>query len=238
MNGLRTYLTQWDISLKDEQIRQFQTYYDLLCEWNSFMNLTAITEKGEVIRKHFTDSLALMHFMQLQDQSLIDLGSGAGFPGIPLMIANPGLRIMLVDSLQKRVRFLDAVISELGLSGITTVCSRVEDLARDPEYREKFDLCTSRAVANLATLSEYSLPFVKTGGFFVPYKSEKTESELEEASYAIRLLGGRTDEVISYLLPDSDLKRTLILIRKTANTPGKFPRRAGTPSKDPIHQKQ
>ena len=238
MNGLRTYLAKWDISLNEEQIRQFQRYYDLLAEWNSFMNLTAITEKNEVILKHFTDSLALMHFMQLQEQSLIDLGSGAGFPGIPLKIANPGLKITLVDSLQKRIRFLDTVILELGLSGITTVCSRAEDLARDPKFREAFDLCTSRAVANLATLSEYSLPFVKTGGFFVPYKSEKTETELEEASYAIRLLGGHTDEVISYLLPDSDLKRTLLLIRKNANTPAKFPRRAGTPSKDPIHQKQ
>lgn len=236
MKRLKEYLSHWDLFPDEEQIRKFQKYYELLVEWNSFMNLTAITEKQEVILKHFVDSLALMHFMKLKDQTLIDLGSGAGFPGIPLKIANPGLKITLVDSLQKRVRFLDTVISELKLTGIRTVCSRVEDLAHQPEFRERFDLCTSRAVANLTTLSEYSLPFVKRDGYFVPYKSEKAEAELSDASYAIKILGGETQDVITYLLPESDLRRALILIRKDCATPNRFPRRAGIPSKDPIHR--
>ncbi len=236
--NLNTYLARWDLFLSEEQILQFQKYADLLVEWNSFVNLTTITDPDEIVVKHFADSLALIHYMDLKDQTLIDLGSGAGFPGIPLKIAVPSLQITLVDSLQKRIKFLDTVISELKLTGITTIHSRAEDLAQDKDYREQFDLCTPRAVANLSTLSEYSLPFVKVGGYFVPYKSEKTDEELTDAAFAIEKLGGETEKVISYELPGTDLHRTLILIRKGNTTPKKYPRKAGTPSKDPLHDKQ
>ena len=198
------------------------------------MNLTAIIEEDEVIDKHFVDSLALGHYMELKDQSLLDLGTGAGFPGIPLKIVYPGLRITLADSQQKRLRFLDTVIRELALDQITTVHGRAEDLANDPNYREQFDLCASRAVANLTTLSEYCLPFVKTGGTFVPYKAEKTEEELTQAGYAISVPGGSLDRVERYMLPGSDLNRTLLFIRKIKKTPGKYPRKAGSPSKEPL----
>lgn len=232
MNRLREYLKQWNITLTDEMILQFQDYYELLCEWNAVMNLTAITEKDEVILKHFVDSLAVGHFMKPEQQTVLDLGTGAGFPGIPLKIVYPGLKITLADSQQKRLRFLDAVIDQLQLSDICTLHGRAEDLARKEAYREQFDLCMSRAVANLTTLSEYCLPFVKKEGFFVSYKSDKIEEELSDAAYAINLLGGKVDRVEVFSLPGSDLNRSLIFISKTGSTPSKYPRKAGTPSKE------
>lgn len=236
MNRINDYLKEWNISLSDRQLQSFETYHALLAEWNSFMNLTAITEKSEVILKHFVDSLALLYYMDLskREYTLIDVGTGAGFPGIPLKIAVPSLQVTLVDSQQKRIRFLDTVIDALKLTGIRTIHSRAEDLGHDDAFRDKFDLCTPRALANLTVLSEYCLPFVKTGGYFIPYKSEKTESELKDAAYALFVLGGEVKEVYSYRLPTSDLNRSLIMIQKKKGTPSKYPRKAGVPSKEPI----
>ena len=236
MNRINDYLKEWNISISDQQLQSFETYHTLLAQWNSFMNLTAITEKGEVILKHFVDSLALLHYMDLskQESTLIDVGTGAGFPGIPLKIAVPSLRVTLVDSQQKRIRFLNTVIDELKLTGICTIHSRAEDLGHDEAFREKFDLCTPRALANLTVLSEYCLPFVKKGGYFIPYKSEKTESEIKDASYALQVLGGEVETVYSYQLPSSDMNRSLIMIRKKKGTPSKYPRKAGVPSKEPL----
>ncbi len=223
------------ITLNEEQICQFQTYYELLVEWNSFMNLTAITEFDEVMLKHFVDSLALGKALPTEQISrMIDVGTGAGFPGIPLKIVYPHLDVVLMDSLNKRVKFLNEVIERLGLSGITAVHGRAEDLARKPEYREQFDLSVSRAVANLASLSEYCLPFTKVGGYFVPYKSGQIEEELEAGKKAVSVLGGSVKKVVKFQLPNSDMDRSLIVIEKVRETGKKYPRKAGLPGKEPI----
>lgn len=234
MKRMNELLLQWNMELSEYQLNQFQKYYELLVEWNSFMNLTAITEIDEVILKHFVDSIALGKYVDLNNQTLLDLGTGAGFPGIPLKICYPELRITLADSLQKRIKFLNCVIDELGLQNINTCHSRAEDMAHNLLYREQFDLVTSRAVANLSTLSEYCLPFVKVGGSFIPYKSEKTSEEVKGAAYSLKVLGGSLNRIEEYVLPNSDLNRTLIFIDKKSSTPKKYPRKAGTPSKEPL----
>ena len=222
------------IVLSEKQQQQFETYYDYLVAQNEVMNLTAITEYEEVLTKHFLDSLFLAKTMKNFDgKKVIDLGTGAGFPGIPLKIVFPNLKIVLLDSLNKRVSFLNEVISKLNLKDIEAVHGRAEDLAKK-EYREYFDLCVSRAVANLATLSEYCLPFVKIGGFFVSYKSEKITEEYENAGEAIKVLGGKYETQVEFTLPSSDIYRNLFMIQKVKNTPNKFPRKAGLPSKEPI----
>ena len=234
MESLNNLLNEWNIVLSDYQIDQFKKYYELLIEWNSFMNLTSITDKNEVILKHFADSIALFRYLNLSDESLIDVGTGAGFPGIPLKIVCPKLKVTLVDSLNKRVNFLNEVIGCLNLEDIFTVHSRAEDLAHNDVYREKFDYCVPRAVANLSTLSELCLPFVKTGGYFIPYKSEKTSEEISAARNAIAILGGKLDKVEEYYLPNTDMLRTLVFISKKKSSPKKYPRKAGTPTRDPI----
>lgn len=234
MESLNNLLNEWNIVLSDYQIDQFKKYYELLIEWNSFMNLTSITDKNEVILKHFADSIALFRYLNLSDESLIDVGTGAGFPGIPLKIVCPKLKVTLVDSLNKRVNFLNEVIGCLNLEDIFTVHSRAEDLAHNDVYREKFDYCVPRAVANLSTLSELCLPFVKTGGYFIPYKSEKTSEEISAAHNAIAILGGKLDKVEEYYLPNTDMLRTLVFISKKKSSPKKYPRKAGTPTREPI----
>ena len=228
-------LNECKISLSDRQLEQFNKYYEMLIERNKVMNLTAITEYNDVVIKHFIDSLSLNRVMELdRDLSLIDMGTGAGFPGIPLKIAFPKLNIVLLDSLNKRVGFLNDVIKELELDGIKAIHSRAEDFGKDLAYRENFDLCVSRAVARLSSLAEYCIPYVKEGGYFVPYKAGNMMEELQESSKAIHVLGGKLIKTESFILPESDIERTLILIKKERKTPKAYPRSAGKPTKEPI----
>lgn len=223
------------IFLSGKQIEQFTTYYRMLYEKNQVMNLTAVTEWNDVQKKHYLDSLLLCRTVDLtKDLRILDMGTGAGFPGIPLKIAFPNLDIVLADSLRKRILFLDDVIRELNLTGIRTVHGRAEDLGRNKEYRESFDLVVSRAVANLSSLSEYCLPIVKTGGVFISYKSEEIEEELNGARKAIRILGGGNPDVVTLPLPCSDMMRSFVIVPKERPVPGKYPRKAGIPKKDPL----
>ena len=223
------------IKLNEKQIKQFLTYYEMLVEWNSFMNLTAITEFEDVMKKHFIDSISLIKAYDISKPvNVIDVGTGSGFPGLALKIAYPNLKITLLDSLNKRIQFLNEVIQKLQLEEITTIHGRAEDYSKREEYREKFDLCVSRAVANLSTLSEYCLPYVKKGGYFVSYKSEKVSEEIIIAEHAIKILGGIIDRQVEFYLPKSDIYRNLFVIKKVENTPKKYPRKAGLPSKEPL----
>lgn len=228
-------LEELGISLNQNQIMQFLTYYEMLIDWNEKMNLTAITEYEEVMKKHFVDSLTLVQAYDLSgDVSVIDIGTGAGFPGFPLKIAFPNLKVTLLDSLNKRITFLNAVIDRLGLTGIEAIHGRAEDFAKPAALREKYDLCVSRAVANLTTLSEYCIPFVKKGGKFISYKSEKIAEEMLEAKKAIFLLGGSVEKQVEMHLPNSDIYRNLFVIKKNEITPKKYPRKAGLPAKEPL----
>ena len=235
MERLREKAAAFGIKLSDHQLEQFETYYEMLVEKNKVMNLTAITEKNEVIDKHFADSLALIKSgVSLTGQKILDIGTGAGFPGIPLKIAFPELEIVLLDSLNKRIKFLNEVIEALGLEKITAIHGRAEDFAKQKEYREQFDYVVSRAVANLTVLSEYCLPYVKTGGTFISYKSGTVQEEAEAAEKAINILGGQVKDITYFKLPDSEIDRSLVIINKKKSTPGKYPRKAGTPLKEPL----
>ena len=228
-------LEKWEIPFSSEQQEQFVTYYKMLVEKNKVMNLTAITEFDEVLDKHFLDSIALARYVDLTTSiSLIDLGTGAGFPGMPLKIMFPNLKVTLADSLNKRIVFLDEVIGELGLTDIQTVHARAEDLAHNSDYREQYDYCVSRAVANLSSLSEYCLPFVRIGGTFISYKSGEIEEELAAAKKAIFLLGGQFDQVIPFQLEGTDLGRSFVLINKDKKTAKTYPRKSGMPTKKPL----
>lgn len=228
-------LREFDITLTDTQVQQFLQYYELLTEWNRVMNLTAITEYEEVMKKHFVDSLSLVKACDLNGSfSLLDVGTGAGFPGLPLKIVFPDLKVTLLDSLSKRIQFLQAVIEKLELNGIEALHGRAEDFAKPGLMREQFDFCVSRAVANMTTLSEYCLPFVKVGGRFISYKSEKLEEESRDAQKAIELLGGKEEAQVKLYLPDSDIFRNLFVIKKVTHTPRTFPRKAGLPAKEPL----
>ena len=226
-------LTELGITLSEKRLEQFSTYYKMLVEKNKVMNLTAITQWEEVLEKHFLDSVSLIRAKDLsQSITVLDLGTGAGFPGIPLKIVFPNLKITLADSLNKRVSFLNEVIDALKLEDIQAVHGRAEELARDMKYREKYDLCVSRAVANLSTLSEYCLPFVALGGEFISYKSGEVEEEAQAAKSAIFLLGGKVTNTVKFALGESS--RSFIVIEKVKGTPKTYPRKAGPPSKKPL----
>lgn len=231
--SLRNILESNGISA--EKCGKFDTYYKLLVEWNKKINLTAITQEDDVALKHFLDSLNANECGIIKDKmSVIDIGTGAGFPGIPLKINNPSIELTLVDSLNKRILFLNEVISALKLDKTQTVHSRAEDLGKNAKYREKYDICVSRAVANLATLSELCLPFVKCGGYFVSLKGPKASEELEAAKKAISLLGGEFCRTVNYNISETDLNHNVIIIKKISHTSTKYPRKAPKPSKEPL----
>lgn len=224
------------ISLNEYQEFQLYQFYELLIEWNKVMNLTAIVELEDVITKHFVDSLSLIRAENdLNDlKSIIDVGTGAGFPGIPLKIAFPDLSVTLLDSLNKRVQFLNEVITQLKLENISVYHGRAEDFAHNKEFRESYDMCVSRAVANMSTLAEYCMPFVKVGGYFISYKSGKIEDELEASKRPIKKLGGQIEDVFEFSLMDNNMDRTFVKVKKIHVTANTFPRKAGLPAKEPL----
>lgn len=227
------YLEKMSISLNKEQYDQFYAYMVLLIEWNEKINLTAITEPQEIILKHFVDSLTIAKYIE-EGKTIIDMGTGAGFPGIPLKIYRNDVKVVLADSLNKRIKFLNEVIEKLQLKNIETIHCRAEELGKNKEYREKFDYATSRAVANLSTLSEYLLPFVKLNGSCIFMKTMEIDEELENAKKAIKILGGRIEKVDKFEIPESDLGRSIIIVKKEKQTPSKYPRKPGTPAKEPL----
>lgn len=235
MNQLKEDSLQFGVELNENQLSQFFRYYEMLIDWNEKINLTAITEFEEVLKKHFLDSISIGRFLKQNEKvSILDIGTGAGFPGIPIKIAFPDTKVTLLDSLNKRVNFLNEVIKELSLENITALHGRAEDFAKKEYMREQFNFCVSRAVANLSSLSEFCLPYVKVGGTFISYKSEKAKEELEASENAISILGGGNVKTDEFLLPGTDFKRTFVIIEKIKVTPKKYPRKAGTPVKQPL----
>jgi 16S rRNA (guanine527-N7)-methyltransferase len=234
-NKLRQQFLLNGIELTDEQVEQFLLYYEMLIQWNEVMNLTAITEFDEVLIKHFIDSTAIHQIVDMNKvQKMIDVGTGAGFPGIPLKIIYPDMEITLLDSLNKRIQFLQTVCEKLNLSKVECIHGRAEDFGRNPSYRENYDLCVSRAVANLSTLSEYCTPFVRVGGKFVSYKADQVEDEVEQAKEAIRKLHCEMDGIEKVQLHGSELTRSFVKIYKKGKLNPKYPRKAGLPAKNPL----
>ena len=240
MNKLVNICNKINIEISDDQINCFEKYYELLIEKNKVMNLTAITDKEDVIVKHFIDSIALIPYLTDKgintnnELKIIDIGTGAGFPGLPLKIMMPDVKFTLLDSLNKRVSFLNEVIDELKLKDIEALHGRAEDYASDSKYREKYDICVSRAVANLSTLSEYCIPFVKEDGYFISYKAGESEEEINNSKNAIKILGGKINKVEEFVLPGTDASRVFVFIRKQELTDKKYPRKAGVPAKKPL----
>lgn len=226
-------LNKIQLNVNDEVLNKFWVYMTNLLEWNEKINLTAITDEDDIILKHFIDSLTILEYIP-EKSNVIDVGTGAGFPGIPLKIVREDINMTLMDSLNKRITFLNEVINKLGLKKINAIHSRAEELAKMPEHREKYDIAVSRAVANLSTLSEYMIPFVKVGGKCICMKGSNIEEELKTAKNAIKELGGEIEKVINFKLPDSDNERNIIIIKKVRNTKSKYPRKAGMPSKEPL----
>lgn len=223
------------LSINDDQVEWFKNYFELLKSWNENMNLTGITDEEGVIVKHFCDSLTMFKSdISFENKSVIDVGTGAGFPGMPMKMYEPTIELTLLDSLNKRINFLQAVGESAGLSDIDYIHGRAEDFGRDLEYREQYDFAVSRAVADLAVLLEYCLPFVKVGGYFLALKGPKGYDEIDNAKNALEILGGQVEEVLSYDLPNTDIKHNIILIKKVSSCPEKYPRRAGKPTKKPL----
>ena len=231
-NLLKEYSKKINIEISNEMAEKFEEYKNLLLAWNEKINLTAITDENEIIIKHFIDSLTIEKYIP-QNAKIIDVGTGAGFPGIPLKIVRDDLEIVLLDSLQKRVNFLNEVIKECGLKNIIAVHGRAEDFGQDKKYRESFDIATARAVANLATLTELCTPFIKVGGSFVCMKGDATE-EIKNAEKAIKELGMKKEKIDTFKLVGNDADRTIIIYKKEKSTPNKYPRKAGVPSRNPI----
>ena len=216
-------------------IEQFHQYYEILIEWNKVMNLTGITEYEDVVIKHFVDSVSIKKAVKMENvNTIIDIGTGAGFPGIPIKIVYPHIHVCLLDSLNKRIQFLNNVIETLGLKNIETIHGRAEDYAKQKQYREKYDLCVSRAVSNLSSLSEYCLPYTQIGGRFVSYKSGDVDDEIKKSEKAIKILGGSIKKIEKFVLPKTEIKRSLVVIEKERKTEKKYPRKAGMPTKEPL----
>lgn len=230
---LTSDLEKLEIELDEKQVSQFYTYMQLLLEWNEKINLTAITDPKEIILKHFADSLTIAKYIG-KEATLVDIGTGAGFPGIPLKIYRKDIKITLMDSLNKRINFLNEVIEKLELKKIETIHSRAEEFGKNKNYREKFDIATSRAVANMSTLSEYLIPCLNEKGIAIAMKGPDVKEELEKSKKAVEILGGEIIKVEEFYLPCSDIKRNIVLIEKKRRTPNKFPRKPGTPAKEPI----
>lgn len=235
VDNLKNKLNQLSIEYSENQIEKLLKYYEMLIEKNKVMNLTAITEFDEVVEKHFIDSLSIVRVIDMEKvHSIIDIGTGAGFPGIPVKIMFPHIKVTLVDSLNKRVNFLNEVIENLELRDIEAYHGRAEDYGRDKKFREKYDLCVSRAVANLASLSEYCMPFVKHDGYFISYKAGECEDEIDNSKNAIKILSGKIEKVEKFSLPDSEISRSFIKIKKIKNLSNKYPRKSGIPSRNPL----
>lgn len=227
------YAKKLNIVFSEKQIKQFFKYMNLLIEWNNKINLTAIIEPKEIILKHFIDSLTINKYIE-QNKILVDVGTGAGFPGIAVKIYRPDVKVVLVDSLNKRINFLNEVVKELQLENIQTIHSRVEEFGKNKKYRESFDIVTARAVANLTVLSEYLLPLAKVNGKCICMKGSEIEEEINNSKNAINILGGKIEKIDQFKLPDSDINRNIIIIDKLKNTPSKYPRKPGTPAKEPL----
>ena len=233
INKMENQLSELGLKFSMKQINKYLEYMNLLIEENKNMNLTAITQPEEVLTKHFIDSLTILKYCK-EGESIIDVGTGAGFPGIPLNLSNKNLNIMLIDSLNKRVQFLEKVIKELKLDNIKAIHTRAEDMAKQKEYREQFDIATSRAVASLNVLLEYLLPFVKVGGKCICMKGSNIKEEINSSKKALEILGGKIEKIEEITLPNTDMKRNIIIVKKVKGTPSKYPRKAGIPSKNPI----
>ena len=240
MKDISYYTDLLNIDLSEEQIKSFDTYMNMVIEKNKVMNLTAITDPEEFALKHFADSLSLISAapeaaaISKEAASVIDVGTGAGFPGVPLKLAFPNIKLTLLDSLNKRITFLNEVVDKLQLDNVTTLHARAEEGGRNPKLRDKFDFAVSRAVANLSALTEYTLPYVKVGGLFISYKSGDIEEELKSSKRAIKLLGGKLEAVRTFQLADSDISRSFVIIRKEKPTPKAYPRKPGTAKRDPL----
>ncbi|MFC7786498.1 MULTISPECIES: 16S rRNA (guanine(527)-N(7))-methyltransferase RsmG [Rossellomorea] len=235
VNEFQSMLEEKGIPLSSQQLNQFERYYELLVEWNEKMNLTAITEKEDVYLKHFYDSISAAFYVDFsQVTTLCDVGAGAGFPSIPLKICFPHLHISIVDSLNKRITFLNHLSDELGLENTNFYHDRAETFGKNKAHREKYDMVTARAVARMSVLSELCLPLVKKGGFFVAMKASNVNEELSNAKKAIGMLGGQTDKMYSFILPEEESERNIVKIDKVKETPNKYPRKPGTPNKLPL----
>lgn len=227
------YLNDLNIKLSDTQLNQFYQYMNILIEWNKVINLTAIVEPNEIIKKHFIDSLTILNKINEND-TIIDVGTGAGFPGIPIKIAFPGVKVVLLDSLNKRIKFLNKVIKELKLTNIETIHGRAEDCGRDKKHREQYDVAVARAVAPLNILLEYLIPFIKIGGRCICMKGSNIEEELYNSKNAVKLLGGNIEKTENFVIPNTDINRRLIIVKKQKHIIEKYPRKAGMPSKEPL----
>ncbi len=223
------------LTFDEDKYNKFMKYKEMIQEWNEKINLTTITEDSEIVQKHFIDSINIFNFKFLKNsKNLIDVGSGAGFPGLPIKVVNSDIKVVLLDSLNKRINFLNEVIKELDLKGIKTIHGRAEDFAKDKEYREKFDIATSRAVANMTVLSEFCMPYVKVGGYFLALKGPSIEEELRESRNAIGTLGGKIQDIIKVDIDNSEINHNLVVIKKMRATDRRYPRKAGMVTKKPI----
>ena len=234
-DALKKALRTMGIETEETLLKKFIGYMGGVLEWNEKVNLTTITDPEEFVIKHFIDSVICADYPEYADaERIIDVGTGAGFPGVPLAIISPEKNFFLMDSLNKRLKIIDTLCMENDIKNVITIHSRAEELAKNKTHREQYDLCVSRAVANMVVLAEYCLPFIRTGGFLMAYKGPDAESEIAEASHALSLLGGRVEEVRRGNLDEFGIDHKIVVIKKIKNTPSKYPRKAGTPAKEPL----